>query len=157
MTHHEALATILKGHPAAIAFMETMVSVLHFWDDLIDKDKSLTDADVNAAMWNALVVLPQNTFYLQNFDALHPILVNAIANWQAATQFERETDDQRKLQIAFIARSDYCNLLIQSAYLIGGRDWMLKMTPAIRDVWTEEDFSKYLDNVRLERSLREGD
>lgn len=158
MTYREALSTILKGNLSAISFIETVFSIAHFWDDLIDKDRAVSDADINRAMWQALVELPQNAFYLQNFDALHPVLVNAIANWHAATAFEREKDtNERHLQIAFIARSDYCNLLIQSAYLIGGWDWMLAMAPAIRDVWTKEDMVKYTENLAAEKQQREGE
>lgn len=126
----DKIGYVLKNHAPAVNFFLILRSVLHFWDDLIDKDRPITDQDINGVMWNALVELPRNPFYRQHFDTLNPMLVNAIANWQAATEFER-TGGAKRLQIAFIARSDYLNLLLHSAYLVGGRDWMMQVTPLV--------------------------
>lgn len=154
-TIDEAIRYALKGYQPAIDYFLLVRDVLHFWDDLIDKDRHLGDADINAAMFKALVLLPQNSFYLQCKDSLQPILVNAIANWQAANQFEAG-DDERLLQVAFITRSDYANLLIQCAYLVGGYAWMNEVTPLIRSMWTKEDFAEYLSNLKREREARLG-
>lgn len=152
----DLVRSVLKDHPAAVAFYMVLFGVAHFWDDLIDRDKPISDESINGVMWNVLVTLPNNPFYRQHFDTLNPMLVNAIANWQTANTFERG-DDERLHQVAFVARSDYANILIQCAYLIGGREWMLEVTPLIRSEWTEEDFAAYADNLKQERVAREGE
>jgi len=149
----EKIQEILLGDRDAIAYFMALRSVLHFWDDLIDKDQAISDEDVNGAMWNALIAVPSNPFYLRHAETLSAMTANAIANWQAANQFEAE-GKERQLQLAFVIRSDYANLLIHCAYLLGGREWMLRVTPMIRDLWTQEDFLAYQDNLRIERNRR---
>jgi hypothetical protein len=152
----ELVRKVLRGYQPAVDFFMVLGTIAHFWDDLIDKDRQVSDEEINGVMWNALVTLPNNEFYRQFFDALNPLLVTAIANWQTATAFERG-DNPRQHQIAFITRSDYANILIQAAYLVGGREWMLQMTPVIRDEWTDEDYATYADNLKKERAAREGE
>lgn len=157
-THEELVAFlrhVLMGNEAAVEFFLAGRSVCHLWDDLIDRDRDVSDGEIDVAMYHALVVLPKNPFYRQHFDALHPLFVNAVMNWHAATEFERATDgDVRKLQLAFVMRSDYANLLIQAAYLIGGPVWAKRVTPEIRLKWTEETFDDYLTSLTREREAR---
>jgi hypothetical protein len=144
---------VLRHDEGAIEFFMLMHRILHFWDDLVDRDKDLTDSEINAAMWTALIDLPSSQFYQQNFYALKPVLTTAIANWMASTEFERNPTEKR-LQIAFIARSDYINILLQCAYLVGGRDWLLHVTPIVRERWTSEDFAAYEKNLTEEAVAR---
>lgn len=146
----------LRNDESAVAFFIMLRGALHFWDDLIDKNRPVSPEAINGVMFSILVDLPNNAFYREHFDELRPILTTAIANWSASNEFEAG-DDIRRLQIAFIARSDYINILIYCTYLVGGRAWMLEMAPLIRDQWTVEDFPKYLDNLGYERADRTGD
>jgi len=152
---YQQIRYALKDNADAVSFFFTLRDVLHFWDDLVDKDQRVSDYDINLSMFKALVALPRNKFYQENFTSLNSVLVNAIANWQAANSFEA-TDNDKLLEIAFIARSDYINLLIHCAYLVGGYDWMNEVTPAIRAAWTKENFAAYKDNLSRERAAKTG-
>lgn len=152
-TIYEVVHYSLKGHQPAIDYFMLVRDVLHFWDDLIDRDRPLRDTDINAAMFKVLVLLPQNSFYAEFKDSLTPVLVNAIANWQAANQFERG-DDPDQLELAFVIRSDYANILIHCAYLVGGYFWMNEVTPLIRSLWTSENFQAYRENLMAEKAAR---
>lgn len=149
------LSQVLNGHTPAVDFIEALFAVLHFWDDLIDQDRPLSEGEIHTAMWDALVTIPSNPFYRQFLPQLQPVLINAIANWRAANLFERGDSSERHKQIAFVIRSDYANILIQCVYLVGGRDAVIAATPYIREYWTEEDFGAYLDNLALERMTRD--
>lgn len=150
---NEKILQALRGHTGALDAFLKVRDILHFWDDLVDRDRPLTQSDVNRAMFTALVGLPTNPFWRANQDSLLPILANAVGNWHAATTFEAG-DEKRRLELAFVIRSDYANLLIHMAYLVGGYDWMMEVTPVIRDLWTEEDFDQYLKNLSAEREAR---
>ena len=150
----DSITHALKGHAAAIALFMLWRDVLHFWDDLVDQDQAISRRDIDLSMFKALVAIPSNGFYRQFQDQLQPILISAIANWQAATEFEK-TLDQRKLEIAYVIRSDYANLLIHMAYLVGGYDWMVEVTPQIRAQWSSEDFTEYLANLAAEIVARD--
>jgi hypothetical protein len=153
------LREVLSGHEPAIDFVETLFDVLHFWDDLIDKDVCVSDSDINEAMWKALIVLPNNPFYRQYYSQLQPLLVNAIVNWQTATEFERADDSnpdkRRLLEIAFVARSDYANILIHCVFIVGGREAVLAAAPYLREHWTEESFDDYCSALQAEQLARQ--
>ena len=149
------LLTAVKGNRDAADFLATIVAVLHFWDDLIDKDQQLTDKDINDAFWKALIVLPRNNFYREHFHLLNPLLMAAIHNWSAATKLEREGDSGDK-HIAFILRSSYVDLITQSALLVGGPEWAEEVTPTIRRFTHSEGYEGYLKNLAEEESRRTG-
>jgi len=153
-TMEDRIRFALHGHEPAVRFFLLLRDTLHFWDDLIDRDRVITPEHINISMFNALIELPSNPFYRQFQDQLQPVLVNAFANWHAANKFESE-QNLKNLEVAFVIRSDYANILIQCAYIVGGYEWMTKMTPFIRSTWTDEDFKTYVLNLQAERDARE--
>lgn len=143
----------LKGHQDAIECVWSIVAVCHVWDDLIDRDRAVTDEEVMTAFWTALVTLPANPFYVQHQAVLLPILINTIVNWRAATAMER-TGDERDREIAFVLRAGYTDLLTMSALLVGGLAWSVQVTPEIRRWMHEESYAEYLVNLRQEEVTR---
>lgn len=142
----ELATECLPSNPDAVNFFCEIAMVGHFFDDLIDRDVKISNDDIYDGLWKALVVLPRNRFYRNNFDELNPILCNAILNWKAANEMEATNSESDK-EIAFIIRSEYANLLIHSALLVGGPDWASKMTPKIRRFWHSETFAGYKENL----------
>jgi len=145
---------LMRGNRAAADFIETAVKVLHFWDDLIDRDKPLDDAAINRAMLDALVVLPRNPFYRANFETLSSVLMNSITNWHVATKFERTGDEYRR-HIAYILRSSYVDLITTSALLVGGPDYAVQVGEQIRLYAHQETWTGYLANLATETTARE--
>lgn len=152
---HKIVEEAVQGDPEALAFLRAMARVLHFWDDLIDKDKPIADAEIHARMWDALIVLPLNNFYRDNIDVLSPILISAIANWRIATAVERdEMSDPIDLKWAFVIRSTYVDLVVMCAHLIGGLEHAVACGPAIRRWAHAEGYGGYLDNLAAETRAR---
>jgi hypothetical protein len=146
---------LMRGNRQATDFIELIVEVLHFWDDLIDRDKVVSDADINDKMFKLLVTLPRNPFYLANFTTLNPVLVNAITNWHVANRMERaEQPDDYQLRIAYILRSSYVDLITQSALIVGGPDWAVNVGEQIRLYAHKETYEGYLDNLTNEFAAR---
>lgn len=152
----DLISVALKGDVEAVEFFMLARNALHFWDDLIDGDKPVTGERVNAEMFRIMVDLPRNPFYRRHQEALSAVLVCAVANWQAANQFEAQ-GDKRLLEVAFVIRSDYANLLIQCAYLVGGYEWMVQVTPQIRSHWTAETLESYRSNLQREAADKTGE
>jgi len=151
MERIELFRKVCLGNEDASNFLMTIVPLLHLWDDLIDKDKPVSDEAINAAFWDGLVTLPRNRFYREHFDDLNPILAVAIQNWQAANLMERE---RREPHIAFIIRSSYVDLITMSALLCGGPAHAARMTPLIREFAHSEGFDAYLAALGAERTAR---
>jgi len=151
--HRSQVSDFLQGNKEATDFVCDMFIVLHIWDDLIDKDKKLTDSEIHYAFWLALMKLPCNPFYTRNFNTLQPILANSILNWQAANTMEN-AGDRKDQEIAFILRGAYTDLLTISAYLVGGLSWVTLVTPDIRRWAHQETFQEYLHNLADEKEAR---
>lgn len=157
----EDLLKVLCGNTNAADFIESVFGALHLWDDLIDRDKRPSDADISAAFINMLVALPSNPFYLNNISSFRPLLLMAIVDWHTATRFERNElvpDDQRQyeLSIAFILRSSYVSLLLMAAFICGGMQHVLAVSPDIRRMFHDEEFEGYLCALEDEKKAREG-
>jgi hypothetical protein len=158
---YKDIAHELLGDDSAERFIDLLFGLFHFWDDLIDRDKALSDDEINKAMWSAAVYLPANPFYRQFFSQLQPLVVSAITNWQIANRLERESVDSeerdiKRKQIAFVLRSDYANILMQSIFLLHGAERAVEVGPYIREHWTHEDFSLYCKNLQAEAEARSG-
>lgn len=145
---------LMKGNRAAADFIELIVDVLHFWDDLIDRDKPLPDELINRVMLDALITLPRNPFYRANFDPLNTVLMNSITNWHVATKLERSGDEYRE-RIAYILRSSYVDMISTAALIVGGPSYATEVAEQIRLYAHSETWGGYLVNLRNETKARE--
>lgn len=152
--HIPRFEEFLKGDAEAVQFVVLVFRAAHVWDDLIDKDKTVTDDEIHSVFWDLLVSLPASRFYQANLTLLNSTLVNAIVNWHTANKLEREGDDKDK-SIAFILRSAYIDVLSASALIVGGLDWAKEIGPAIRRWAHVETFTQYLDNFAKECEVRD--
>ncbi|MGZ9893020.1 hypothetical protein ACXXNA_05625 [Bordetella bronchiseptica] len=147
----EQAARWMQGNESAVDFLRIAFRVAHLWDDLVDRDKVLGDDDVNAGMFDALVRLPRNAFYRANFDALNPILANAITNWQVATELERSGGKAGR-RTAYALRAAYLDLVSHAALLIGGPQWARQVGVEVRQL--AEPYGEYLINLEAELAAR---
>jgi hypothetical protein len=154
MTDHDLrrrLFDLLLGHEDAVAFNLALMDVLHLWDDLIDGDKPVTPEDVHKAFRLALVVIPGNPFYRRHFDQLHPLIDPLILNWLTANDMEARGE---QLDIAWVIRSDYCNVLLKSLEIVGGFDHARRVWPDVRAYWHSEGFNQYLTSLAEEQAIK---
>lgn len=151
--YQERAAYFLKGHQPAMDFVWSIFTICHVWDDLIDRDRHVTDEEIQTAFWQAVVTLPTNPFYVQHFATLYPVFVTTIVNWRAATAMERRGEEADR-EIAFILRAGYADLLTMSALLVGGVEWSIRVTPEIRQWMHEESYAEYRVNLQQEEVRR---
>ncbi|PWY49200.1 hypothetical protein DK459_11795 [Achromobacter sp. RW408] len=147
-------ATVLRwmrGNASAVDFLRTAFDVAHFWDDLVDRDRILSDADINRAMFQALVVLPRNAFYQANFASLNAVLANAATNWTIATDLERAGGVAGK-RTAYVLRASYVDLVTHCALLLGGMEWARAVGVELRQL--AEPYPEYLTNLEAEKAAR---
>lgn len=137
------------------AFLAQIVSILHFWDDLIDKDHKLSDRTINDMFELMLIFLPRNRFYMANFDMLNPILISAIQNWHLANTIER-SEIRESYNISFIIRSSYVDIITMTAYLLGGQDFAQEIGMSIRLLAHKEGMTTYVSELSREAKARNG-
>lgn len=154
-TAEQVLNDVCKGNNDAALFIFQMLDALHLWDDLIDQDKEPTAEGINAAFWNMLVAIPSNPFYQQNIVTLQAILRLAIANWKAATEYERDPQTPTDLQVAFIIRSTYIDLVTVVAGIIGGPEHAHRISLHVHRICHNEGFEMFLTELQREKAARE--
>jgi hypothetical protein len=154
--HIPLFSQFLMGNREAVNFVVRIFRALHVWDDLIDKDKPVSDDEIHSVFWDLLVGLPTDEFYRANLNLLSSTLVNSIVNWHIANKLEREGNEKDK-SIAFILRGAYIDVLSASALIVGGLDWAREIGPEIRRWAHEETFDQYLNNFDKECEARNAD
>lgn len=141
----------MRGNASAVEFLRGAFAVAHFYDDLIDRDKVIDDAQVHAAMFQALVLMPRNAFYRTHFEDLNAVLANAITNWQIATELERAGGTPGK-RTAYVLRASYVDLVTHCALLVGGQAWARQVGVEVRLL--AEPYAEYLTNLEAEAAAR---
>jgi hypothetical protein len=141
--------TLLLGDPHAARFVQAICEVFHLWDDLIDQDRQLSAADIHKAFRLALVEIPAMLFYAQNFSVLHSLIDAVVLNWLAANKLEK-SKEKSDLEIAFIVRSSYQDIVLRCAQIVGGFDHAATVAPELRRVIHSEGFDKYMAALKQE-------
>lgn len=120
MSLRESATLYFKGNQYAVEYIVDLFQAWHIWDDFIDKDKPITDEDINKSYLNAFINIPRNPFYQANFSILNPLMEVAFINWIAANKLEKE---KKELDIAYELRNINLNILVTCATIIGGIEW----------------------------------
>jgi hypothetical protein len=61
-----------------------------------------------------------------------------------------EKGNSHQQTIAFVLRDNYCGIVSQCAYLIGGYVWMRKVSPEIRKLIFDETLEQYTERLKVE-------
>ena len=154
---HEKIDTWLCHHEHAAHFCKDILFIAARWDDLIDHDQLLLDADIHQLM-EVTLSLPCNPFYIQHFLALSTLIHNSVRNWKTANIFEREHEDSELASMnAFILRASYIDIIGHCAMLINGNAWAEQVVCEARLFFSGEGFHQYLISLKREKEVRRGD
>ena len=129
-----------------------MIRLAQVWDDLIDKDKPVTDDQIHWAFTTALVYLPNNPFYKTIQSSVHPLWITAIANYKAANVFEQDKDEHG-LEIAHGLRFAAGNIIVFAIIACVGEEEAKKHIP---ELW-KCIFNERFDDYRREHLQSTGD
>ena len=141
MTFADSLRVALQNDEAAVEFLTMVREVSHTWDDLIDKDRDVTPAQIHRAFWIAFVGLRENPFFARHQPVLLPILEVGIFNFIASCDLERQRGHSR--QLAHTARYAVGDVAMVVARLVGGLDWALAQAPALKLLMQPEAFELF--------------
>lgn len=146
----EKIRAIFGGETPGFVFAAKLCSVLHVYDDLIDRDKPVSPEDIHKIFWFALVDLQIDPFFQKHKSHLLPILQNAIFNWRAANVME-SLATEGDLQCAYQLRTTYIDLISNTLALERGFEYSLSVTRLLRVEMASESFETYQKNLRLEK------
>lgn len=140
----EWFTRICRGDRSAAAFLTMFFAVCHLWDDLIDKDKSRADEEINKAFWMALVEIPRNHYYQKYESEVLPLMSVAIQEWFAANKLEAGD----RVDIAYTLRCSIVSLIHQAAEICGGYEWAVEVGEEIRLKTQSETIVEYATELK---------
>ena len=141
------LQSALQGHAPAIRFCLMLFGISQTLDDLIDRDREVSDSTIISAFWQALIELPANPFYREHEPYLRPLMAAALQDWRDSVALERSNSEHNRT-LAFVLRDQLTSVVVQCAYLIGGESWMESVGPQIRGYFHDEPLSDYLNDLQ---------
>ncbi len=71
----------------AIDWLLMLWGAIQVFDDVADGD-TVTRPDLDAAIWNTLVAMPRNPFFVVHAATLAPVMAASILKWQASDRAE---------------------------------------------------------------------
>jgi len=130
------------GNQDALTMYRMFVDLAHIWDDLIDKDKEVTERGINNAFLICLVYLPLNPFYQLIQRDILPMWVTVVSSYEAANKFERDKDE-RGLEAAHMLRYAAGNILAYAIHVAVGPELAAQYVPEMWKDVVNERFAEY--------------
>lgn len=137
------LLQVLGGQADAVAFCQSLARISQIVDDLHDQDKPVAASTIKAMAWEVLVQLPSNPFYQRHFPTLQGMVRGALNDWFDSTVFEA-SGNGHDLSLAFVLRDSLTGVVSQCAYLVGGYNHMITVSPQIRRYFHDETLPAYI-------------
>jgi hypothetical protein len=130
--------------PAAIAFVTLLGDTAELFDDVVDKDKPVTDAAVARVLFFVLTDLPVNPFFERHKLQLVPLMHMAINAWLDANDLEKgdKTDRAR----AYVLRDLMIEVVMHTVFLLHGRQRQRELSLEIRQFFLHETFDQYVES-----------
>ncbi|GAB7221304.1 hypothetical protein VoSk93_05150 [Vibrio owensii] len=150
MNQREFIEHALLGDKAAIDFVVKLFNISQIFDDLIDKDKPVSDEDIFRSYWLCLIELPKNPFYMRHAATLIPMMQIFLVDYRDSVILEREralTENEHGKNIAFVLRDSIGSIITHCAYLIGGYEHMANISVQVREVIFDESLEAYKEGL----------
>lgn len=116
----------------AMRFGKTFVAFCHVLDDVIDRDKNLTDENLISTTLSMMLELTLNPFFVQNRMLLLPLIVQSFNAWLDANTFEK-SEDVKVRRSADTLKGFYHEVVFHLAYLTGGWNRLRIVTRKYRE------------------------
>jgi hypothetical protein len=116
-----------------------LVDLTHAWDDLVDKDKPLTESKINNTVLIALVYLPSNPFYRFIQDQILPMWATVVSAYEVANKYERDKDEHG-LEIAHNLRYAIGHIVAYMVQVCNGQE---KARDILPEVWKHMVFERF--------------
>jgi hypothetical protein len=133
------------GNQDALNMFRLFIDLAHIWDDLIDKDKDVSESHINHAFLCCLVYLQVNPFYRSIQDQIMPMWITVVSSYETANEFERNKDEHG-LEIAHGLRYAAGHIIAYAVHVCVGPDKAKEYMP---EVWKTIYFERY-DDYRQE-------
>lgn len=130
------------GNQDALDFFRMLVDLSHTWDDLVDKDKEVSEDQINDAFLIALVYMLVNPFYQRIQAQILPMWITTVSAYQTANHFEK-AKDPHGLEIAHTLRYAAGNIIAYAIHVCVGPEKAKLYLPEMWKAVVVERFDDY--------------
>jgi len=101
---------------------------------------------LNACIWNTLVGMNQNSFWIVNSQTLTPVVASMILKWQASDQAERAGRADAR---SFVWRAGYYDVVLMTVALCHGTSKATEAASQVMALYGEtfEDYMKEFNHA----------
>jgi hypothetical protein len=141
----ENLTKVFMLPTPAVEWLLMVFDAIQVFDDVADGD-AVERKNLNATIWNTLVGINQNQFFIANSHHLVPLLATMILKWQASDTAERQGKADAK---SFGWRAGYYDLILMTVSLIHGAGFATQNAHLVMALYGEnfEDYMKEFGNA----------
>lgn len=144
MADHATVLSWFDGDQDAASMYSMFVELSHTWDDIVDKDKDVSEDAINKAFLIALVYLPANPFYQKIQYQILPMWMTVVSAYQVANKFEKDKDPHG-IEIAHSLRYAAGNIVAYAVHACVGPERAKEVLPGMwKDIFYErfDDYRK---------------
>jgi len=123
----------------AVEWLTMLYEAIQVFDDIADGD-TVERKELNATIWNTLVGMHQNAFFLANSHYLIPLLAEAIMKWQASDHAERNGQADAR---SFVWRAGYYDLVLMAVSITHGPGFATTNAHLVMELYGEK-FENYM-------------
>lgn len=129
----------------AVQWLLDLYHAFQIFDDFADGD-AVERNDLNKLIWNTLVGMQQNSFYIQNSFRLLPVISVNILKWQASDTVERAGNADAK---AYVWRAGYYDIALTVVEICHGSVFAAQNAHIVLGLYGEtyDDYMKEFKNA----------
>lgn len=118
----------------AVDWLMMLYGAIQVFDDVADND-IVNRQDLNATIWNTLVGMNQNSFWLANAQTLTPMVASMILKWQASDQAERAGRADAR---SFVWRAGFYDVVLMTVALCHGSTHATEVASEVMAIYGEK-------------------
>ena len=118
----------------ATEWLMMLYGAIQVFDDVADGD-IVKRQDLNATIWNTLVGMNRNIFWIENAQTLTPIVANMILKWQASDQAERAGRADAR---SFVWRAGFYDVVLMTVALCHGSNHATEVASDVMAIYGEK-------------------
>jgi len=132
MDQDDIIAKAANGNRDAARFLSVLIEFAHHLDDLIDRDKPVTDAILMECVMAWTMEVSSNPFVQANRASLIPLLLVSVNAWLDANEWAK-SKDENLVRSADTLKGMYHEIFYYVAYLTGGWKSMRALSSTARE------------------------
>lgn len=135
------------GDQAAVDYLLDMGEIIEVWDDLIDKDKPLSDERINNTFYTLTIKLPQNPFYIAYHKQLGPYLEASYNSFLDSVELEKGSEQDK--MFAYVLRFNSMEWVMAVIRITRGAETARKLSMEVRRFFSMyESFDEYVEKLQ---------